>query len=98
MWTKTFKNLGKISQIITHTYTNKPYPHQKKKKTKSTSSIFKTAAQKTPVIKKAKDWEKYFQDINIITYIIQNLKNFHNLVARKQLTQKDKNQPPQQTI
>lgn len=90
MWTKTFKNLGKNSQIITHTYTHKPYLHQKKKKkTKSASSIFKTAAQKTPVIKrKAKDQEKYFQDVYIITYIIQNLKNFHNLVARKQLTQK----------
>lgn len=95
---KNFQKLGKdFLDNNTHIY-KQTISTPKKKKTKSTSSIFKTAAQKTPVIKKAKDWEKYFQDVNIITYIIQNLKNFHNLVARKQLTQKDKNQPPQQTI
>lgn len=97
MWTKTFKNLGKNSQMITHIYTHKPYLHQKKDK-KCFINI-QNCCQKTPVIKrKAKDQEKYFQDVYIITYIIQNLKNFHNLVARKQLTQKNKNQPPQQTI
>lgn len=53
---KNFQKLGKeFLDDNTHIYTQ-TISTPKKKKTKSASSIFKTAAQKTPVIKrKAKD-------------------------------------------
>lgn len=54
---KNFQKLGKeFLDNNTHIHTQTISTPKKKKKTKSASSIFKTAAQKTPVIKrKAKD-------------------------------------------
>lgn len=92
---KNFQKLWKdFLDNNTHIYKQTISTPKKKKKTKSASSIFKTAAQKTPVIKKSQRLGKILSRCKYYNLHYPEFKELSQLSSKKTYPKRQKSTTP----